>query len=98
MKKLILIFAIVAAPLFMSCEKESTNLLEGYYKESMGLNEVPLDSVTRFSAKFDGFMAHNPDEVSNPLYPKIKKNIKSASIRIIITINDEWAGDTIIHY
>ncbi len=98
MKKLILIFAIVATPLFISCEKELTNLLEGYYKESMGLKEVPLDSVTRFSSKFDGFMAHNPEELNNPLYPKIKENIKSASIRIIITINEEWAGDTIINY
>lgn len=56
-------FCYCSAPLFVSCEKELTNLLEGYYKESMGLKVVPLDSVTRFSSKFDGFKTIRGDAI-----------------------------------
>ncbi len=93
---------ITAAFLLTSCEKEGTAdqwpQMTTYYTESCGLPSVPLDSVTRFSGKVDAFTTTYPESKAHPLYPAIQANIKSASLRITITINDEWDGETYINY
>lgn len=85
-----------------SCEKEDAAdqwpLMTTFYGESCGLQSVPIDSVTRFSVKVDAFTTTCPESKAHPLYPAIQANIKSASLRITITINDEWDGETYINY
>lgn len=61
--------------LLVSCEKEDAadQWLEmtTFYCESCGLQSVPLDSVTRFAVKVDGFTATYPESKAHPLYPAI---------------------------
>jgi len=60
-----------------SCEKsasaEDYPIMESFYKESVTLPLVTLDSV-------------------------IMSNIKAASLRLSISIESTWAGDTVIHF
>jgi hypothetical protein len=72
--------------------------MESFYLESVKLPSVTIDSVKSFSSKVEGFTRSYPWAVEHQRYPQIKENIKSASLRISITINDEWDGDTIIHF
>ena len=93
---------ITAAFLLASCEKESAAdqwpQMRMFYGESCVLQAVSLDSVTRFAVKVDGFTATYPESKGHYLYPKIQANIKAASLRITITINDSWNGETFINY
>lgn len=88
--------------LLTACEKEGTAdqwpQMQTYYTESCGLQSVPIDSVTRFSGKVDAFTAVYPESKEHPLYPKIRTNIQAASLRLTITINDEWDGETYMNY
>ena len=72
--------------------------MDAYYAESKGLSAVTIDSVTLFKNKVEGFVTTHPIAKEHEKYPLIQANIKAASLRITITINDEWAGDTIIHF
>jgi hypothetical protein len=72
--------------------------MEGFYIESCGLPSVNIDSVKSFSTRVNDYTTEYPESKEHSLYPKIQANIKSASLRLTITINDEWAGDTIIHF
>lgn len=85
-----------------SCSKEQATdqwpQMTTYYTESCGLQSVPIDSVTRFAVKVDGFTAAHPESTAHPLYPAIQSNIKAASLRITITINDTWDGETYMNY
>jgi hypothetical protein len=100
-KGFILVLLVFAISWFTSCEKEVYDInpqMESFYMESVQLPSVTIDSVKSFSSKVEGFTRSYPWAVEHQRYPQIKENIKSASLRITITINDEWAGDTIIHF
>ena len=88
--------------LLASCEKEGAAdqwpQMRTFYNESCGLQTVALDSVTRFATKVDAFTTTWPESKEHPLYPAIQSNIKAASLRITITINDTWNGETYINY
>lgn len=93
---------LTAITSWSSCEKESAAdqwpQMATFYGESCGLKSVPLDSVTRFEVKIDAFTSTWPESKTHPLYPEIQANIKAASLRITITINDSWDGETFINY
>lgn len=100
MKKLLLLFA--ACLMVIGCEKdvmdEGYSEMEGFYNESCGLPKVTIDSVKQFSVKVDNYTDVYPASKEHSLYPKIQVNIKSASLRIIITADTTWAGTTTIHF
>ena len=103
MKKiLIALLAILTMSwLFPSCEKEIFDVnptMEDYFSESTRLGLVTIDSVQSFSNKVDAFTRAYPQALEHEKYPAIKENIKKASLRITITINDEWEGDTLIRF
>lgn len=86
--------------LMTACDKEVEQWpqMRTFYGESCGLQAVPLDSVSRFKVKVDDFTMANPASKEHPLYPKIRTNIQAASLRLTITINDEWDGETFMNY
>ena len=79
-----------------------TDNLEYYYEESCGLTKVPGDSIKRFATKVCNYAARYLEVESDPLYEEIQLNIhdavKKVGISFSITINTEWAGDTVIHF
>lgn len=79
-----------------SCEKVDleTSALDSYYKESLGLSLVSVDSVKRFKDKLDQYVNTNPDAKNTEKYILIINKIQNALTRIFI--NDEWDGDSII--
>ncbi len=81
-----------------ACEKEIVSKLEAYYTESMCLQSVTIDSVKTFSNKVENYVAENPEEKGNPLYPKIQDNISSAMIRITLECDTTWNGETLINF
>ena len=100
-KGMILLLLVFAISWFTSCEKEVYDInpqMESFYMESVQLPSVTIDSVQSFSSKVDGFTRSYPEALEHKRYPQIKENIKSASLRLTITINDEWDGDTLIHF
>lgn len=97
----ILFLLLVASILLPSCEKavmEEYPQMEAYYIESKGLNSVTIDSVRTFSSKVDGFVAVNPLAKEHEKYPLIQANIKSASLRLTITVDTTWAGEKTINF
>jgi len=103
MKKLlyILIMCMVMGFMLPSCEKEVFDVsptMETYYNESVQLPTVSLDSVTAFENKVNGYVTTYPQAKEHRRYEQILANIKAASLRLTITINDKWAGDTLIHF
>jgi hypothetical protein len=100
MKKILFLFAICF--MAVGCEKdvigESYPEMEGFYIESCGLPAVTIDSVKLFSTKVNDYTTEYPESKEHSLYPKIQANIKSASLRITITADPTWAGDTIIYF
>ena len=100
MKKLVLLFA--ASLMVIGCEKdvigEGYPEMEGFYIESCGLPAVTIDSVKLFSTKVNDYTTEYPESKEHSLYPKIQANIKSASLRITITCDTTWAGETHINF
>ena len=100
MKKLLLLFTVCL--MVTGCEKdvigEGYSEMEGFYSESCGLPEVTIDSVKLFSVKVDNYTDVYPESKEHSLYPKIQANIKSASLRITITCDTTWAGETHINF
>ncbi len=97
--------AFVGLSFITSCDKADfiyVEEMEHFYNESFGLKQVTYDSITRFATKVETYVIKNPAEKTNPLYPEIKANIKEAikggGLSIVITINDEWEGDTTIYF
>ena len=86
----------------MGCEKEVSSEgypeMEGFYTESCGLPSVSVDSVKSFSVKVANYTTEFPGAKEHRLYPKIQENIKSASLRITITCDTTWAGETHINF
>lgn len=97
-RTLSLIFFI--ALLSASCEKEVTRYpeIQAYHVESLNLYAASADSVGNFSQKVKTFVVHHPDATQDPLYPEIQQNIKQNLLRLSITINDEWDGETTIEF
>lgn len=98
---MILLLLVFAISWFTSCEKEVYDInpqMESFYMESVQLPSVTIDSVQSFSSKVDGFTRSYPEALEHKRYPQIKENIKSASLRLTITINDEWDGETHINF
>ena len=82
-----------------SCEKSATDsfpIMESFYTESKGLKTVTKDSVNRFSDKVNGYVVTNPQARNHSKYKLIMDNIKDATLRLAIEVDDEWAGDTTI--
>lgn len=100
MKKLVFLF--VACLMVMGCEKdvigEGYPEMEGFYVESCGLPAVTIDSVKSFAVKVNDYTTEYPESKEHSLYPKIQANIKSASLRITITCDTTWAGETHINF
>ena len=96
MKKILFVLLVITLPMLIGCEKEvlseGYSEMEAFYTESCGLMAVTTDSVKLFSAKVDGFTKEHS------LYPKIQANIKSASLRLIITCDTTWDGETHINF
>ena len=98
--------ALLYLPFFLSmflavaCEKELTHYPEivAYHAESKNLDVATSDSVGKFNVKVKAFVASHPDATQDPLYPEIQKNIKANLLRLSLTIDDEWDGETFIEY
>ena len=86
--------------LAVACEKELTHYPEivAYHAESKNLNVATSDSVGKFNVKVKTFVASHPDATQDPLYPEIQKNIKANLLRLSLTIDDEWDGETFITF
>ena len=98
MKKL-LILPLMMLFLFVGCEKDVFDInpqMESFYVESVQLTSASSDSIKSFSYKVNGFTKSYPWAIEHERYPQIMENIKSASLRISITTNDEWDCDSII--
>lgn len=100
MKKLVLLLAVCLC--MVGCEKEVIGEgfpeMEGFYVESCGLPAVSLDSVKSFSVKVDDFTIEFPESKEHSLYPIIQENIKTASLRLTITCDTTWNGETHINF
>ena len=100
MKKLVLLFATCL--MVIGCEKEVISEgypeMEGFYVESCALPTVTIDSVKSFTVKVNEYTTEYPESKEHSLYPKIQANIKSASLRITITCDTTWAGETHINF
>ena len=98
LRTLPLIFFI--ALLSASCEKEFTRYpeIQAYHAESLNLYVASADSVGNFSQKVQAFVVHHPDATQDPLYPVIQQNIRQNLLRLHITINDDWDGETTIEF
>ena len=103
MRKTVLcvLMMIGAGILLPSCEKSATDsfpIMESFYTESKGLKTVSKDSVNRFSDKVNGYVVTNPQAKNHSKYKLIMDNIKDATLRLTIEVDDEWAGDTTITF
>ena len=102
MKKLLFILiCIVIGFMLPSCEKDEFDVnpqMEAYYIESLQLPSVTIDSVKTFSSKVNGFTRTYPMALEHEKYPLIKENIKAASLRITITCDTTWTGETHINF
>ena len=67
--------------------------MQAYYVESCNLGVATTDSIRHFSQKVNAFVVQHSDAAEDPLYPKIKANIRAVSFRLVITIDDEWEGE-----
>ena len=92
---------IIPTLFFASCESyedPQNEVLKGYFEESKGLFQAPTDSISRFSAKVNEFTTRIPEAKNDPLYTQIQENIRMATLRITIKIEDEWAGEKVISF
>ena len=86
---------------FTSCEHledPSHSILEDYFYESQGLKQASNDSIRCFSEKVKTFANCTPSAKNDPLYTRIQENIRLATLRITIKIEDEWAGEKVISF
>ena len=96
-----MLMCLTASFILPSCEKEVFDYnpqMNEYYAESKGLMAVSLDSVTLFENKVNDFVTTYPLAKEHEKYPLIQANIKSASLRLTITVDTIWAGEETIHF
>lgn len=101
-KNIILVAGALLA-VMTACEKtpsieERYPQMESFYTESCGLQSVSTDSVKTFTVKVDNYTVRNPEAKQHVRYPQIQENIKAASLRLSITINTEWDGETFVDF
>ena len=100
MKKILFLFAICF--MAVGCEKdvigEGYPEMESFYTESCQLPAVTIDGVKQFSIKVNNYTTEYPESKGHSLYPKIQANIQSASLRITITCDTTWDGETHINF
>ena len=88
---------IIVSFLCFACSTETSISnypeMQAYYVESCHLGVATTDSIRHFSQKVDVFVTSHADAVEDPLYPKIKENIRAVSFRLSITIDEEWDGE-----
>ena len=88
---------IIVSFLCFACSKETSVSsypeMQAYYVESCNLGVATTDSIRHFSQKVNAFVTSHADAVEDPLYPKIKENIRTVSLRITINVGDEWEGE-----
>ena len=92
---------IIPTLFFASCESyedPQNEVLKGYFEESKGLFQASTDSISRFSEKVKTFANCTPSAKNDPLYTRIQENIRMATLRITIKIEDEWAGEKVISF
>ena len=97
----ILIMCMVVGYALPSCETTSVDdypIMESFYKESVALPTVGLDSVKSFSNKVSGYVAQFPQAKQHRRYSLIQDNIKAASIRINLEIDTTWVGEDSIRF
>ena len=91
--------SFIVSFLCLACSKETSVSqpqypeIQAYYVESCHLSVAATDSVQRFMQKVDTFVTHHTDAKQDPLYPRIQENIRSASFRLNINVDDEWDGE-----
>ena len=81
----------------------SSPRMKELYFESCNLTQVQTDSIPRFAIKFYAYIAQNPGEKADPIFPDIRSNIHDAADKAGILagdflINTEWEGDTSIEF
>ena len=88
---------IIVSFLYFACSKETSVShypeMQAYYAESCNLGVAATDSVQHFAQKVDAFVTQHTDAKQDPLYPRIQENIRSASFRLNINVDDEWLPD-----
>ena len=80
-----------------SCGDESTDRMEAFYNESMGLQSVSLDSIMSFSNKVDKYAETFPNVIEHKRYPQIMENIRIATVKITIDYKT-WDEDKYIDF
>ena len=93
---------IIVSFLYFACSKETSISsypeMQAYYVESCNLGVATTDSIRHFSQKVNAFVTSHADAVEDPLYPKIKENIRAVSFRLSITIDEEWDGEYYMNF
>lgn len=92
---------LMASFVLPSCEKaviDEYPQMESSYVESKGLNFVTIDRVKIFSSKVDGFVTTYPLAKEHEKSPLIQANIKSASLRLAITVDTTWDASITVKY
>ena len=92
---------IIPTFFFASCESyedPQNEVLKGYFEESKGLFQASNDSIRCFSEKVKTFANCTAEAKNEPLYTQIQSNIKIASLKITLTIADEWEDDVVIKF
>ena len=57
-------------------QQRSNPQMQAFYNESMSLNSISSDSVSRFVIDYRGYTMLNPSAQLDPLYPEIESNIR----------------------
>ncbi len=81
----------------------SSPRMKELYFESCNLTQVQTDSIPLFANKFNAYIAQNPGEKADPIYPDIRSNIHDAAVKAGILagdflINTEWEGNISIEF
>ena len=72
--------------------------MQAYYVESCNLGVAAIDSVQRFSQKVDAFVLQHADAMDDPLYPKIRENIKAVKVKSGFYVNPEWDEEVNVNF
>lgn len=84
-----------------SCEHyddANQKVLEAYFVESQGLNQVPLDSIRRFSAKVDEWTNVHPEARKEEIYAQIQQNIHTSMVTFRLELDDSWDDEIFISF
>ena len=94
---IITILSLIVGASVSSCGDESTDRMEAFYSESMGLQSVSLDSIMSFSKKVEKYAEAFPSAIEHKRFPQIKENIRTATVKITIDYK-KWDEDKYIDF